>query len=81
MPGASFAEIPVDRITPNAAQPRQVFDDEAMAELVHSIREVGLLQPVVVRPGRQPDPDGERPLRAGDGGAALAGHPDRWTRR
>jgi ParB family chromosome partitioning protein len=47
--GASFAELPIDRITPNAAQPRQVFDQEAMAELVHSIREVGLLQPIVVR--------------------------------
>ena len=50
MPGASFAELPVDRISPNAAQPRSVFDEEAMAELVHSIQEVGLLQPVVVRP-------------------------------
>ena len=49
-PGASFAELPVDRINPNASQPRQVFDEEAMAELVHSIREIGLLQPVVVRP-------------------------------
>jgi len=47
--GARFAEIPVDRIRPNHAQPRQVFDEEAMAELVHSIREIGLLQPVVVR--------------------------------
>ncbi|WP_121253999.1 ParB/RepB/Spo0J family partition protein [Nocardioides ferulae] len=47
--GAYFAEIPVEQITPNRVQPRQVFDEEAMAELVHSIREVGLLQPVVVR--------------------------------
>ncbi|GGO73792.1 ParB/RepB/Spo0J family partition protein [Nocardioides deserti] len=47
--GAYFAEIPVGRITPNRVQPRQVFDEDAMAELVHSIREVGLLQPVVVR--------------------------------
>jgi len=47
--GASFAELPIDEIRPNAAQPRQVFDEEAMAELVHSIREVGLLQPIVVR--------------------------------
>jgi ParB family transcriptional regulator, chromosome partitioning protein len=47
---AHFAELPIDAITPNARQPRQVFDEEAMAELVHSIREVGLLQPVVVRP-------------------------------
>jgi len=47
--GAFFAELPVGQIVPNAVQPRQVFDDEDMAELVHSIREVGLLQPVVVR--------------------------------
>jgi ParB family transcriptional regulator, chromosome partitioning protein len=47
--GASFAELPIDQIVANAAQPRQVFDEEAMAELVHSIREVGLLQPIVVR--------------------------------
>jgi ParB family chromosome partitioning protein len=47
--GAYFAEIPVGQIHPNAVQPRQVFEEEAMAELVHSIREVGLLQPVVVR--------------------------------
>ncbi len=48
--GAWFAELPVADIRPNPRQPRQVFDEEAMAELVHSIREVGLLQPVVVRP-------------------------------
>lgn len=47
--GAYFAEIPVGQITPNRVQPRQVFDEEAMAELVHSIREIGVLQPVVVR--------------------------------
>ncbi|WP_300459646.1 ParB/RepB/Spo0J family partition protein [uncultured Nocardioides sp.] len=47
--GAWFAEVPIDQIVPNAVQPRHVFDEEAMAELVHSIREVGLLQPVVVR--------------------------------
>jgi ParB family transcriptional regulator, chromosome partitioning protein len=48
--GARFAEVPVDRVTPNPRQPREVFDEEAMAELVHSITAVGLLQPVVVRP-------------------------------
>jgi ParB family chromosome partitioning protein len=47
--GAYFAEIPVGDIKPNAVNPRQVFDEDAMAELVHSIKEVGLLQPVVVR--------------------------------
>jgi len=48
-PGAYFAEIPVQQVQPNQRQPRTVFDEEAMAELVHSIQEVGLLQPVVVR--------------------------------
>jgi len=47
--GAYFAEIPVSNLSPNPRQPRQVFEEEAMAELVHSVREVGLLQPVVVR--------------------------------
>ena len=47
--GAYFAELPVAAILPNARQPRQDFDEEAMAELVHSIEEVGLLQPIVVR--------------------------------
>ncbi|GAB3853172.1 ParB/RepB/Spo0J family partition protein [Nocardioides maradonensis] len=47
--GAYFAELPVDAIKPNAVNPRTVFDEEAMAELVHSIKEIGLLQPVVVR--------------------------------
>ena len=49
MPGAYFAELPVGSITPNPRQPRQVFEEEAMAELVHSVKEVGLLQPIVVR--------------------------------
>ncbi|MCD6638713.1 MAG: ParB/RepB/Spo0J family partition protein [Nocardioides sp.] len=47
--GAYFAELPIAQVRPNARQPRQVFEEEAMAELVHSIREIGLLQPVVVR--------------------------------
>ncbi len=47
--GAYFAELPLVQIVPNQVQPRQVFDEEAMAELVHSITEVGLLQPIVVR--------------------------------
>jgi ParB family chromosome partitioning protein len=48
--GATYAELPISSIRPNPRQPREVFDEEAMAELVESIREVGLLQPVVVRP-------------------------------
>ncbi|MEU9846653.1 ParB/RepB/Spo0J family partition protein [Streptomyces sp. NPDC047985] len=47
--GAYFAEIPLGAITPNPRQPREVFDEDALAELVTSIKEVGLLQPVVVR--------------------------------
>jgi ParB family transcriptional regulator, chromosome partitioning protein len=49
VPGARFAEIPVDSIVPNPKQPRQVFDDEALEELKISISEVGFLQPIVVR--------------------------------
>ena len=49
MPGAEFAELPVDSIRPNPKQPRTVFDEDQLAELVHSIREIGVLQPVVVR--------------------------------
>lgn len=47
--GAHFAEIPLDDIKPNPRQPREVFDEDALHELVTSIQEVGLLQPVVVR--------------------------------
>ena len=50
VPGARYAELSVLSIRPNPRQPRQVFDDDDMAELVNSIREVGVLQPVVVRP-------------------------------
>ncbi len=50
MAGAYFAEVPIASVRPSHRQPREVFDEEAMAELVFSIREVGLLQPVVVRP-------------------------------
>ena len=65
--GARFAQLPLDAITPNPLQPRTHFDEEALAELVHSIREVGLLQPVVVRetaPGRYELVMGERRWRA-----------------
>lgn len=49
VPGARFAEVPVDSIMPNPRQPRQVFDEEALIELKSSIEEVGFLQPIVVR--------------------------------
>ena len=72
VPGARFAEIPVGLIHPNPRQPRQVFDEEDIAELAASIAEVGLLQPIVVRqvptaPGEELRYElimGERRLRA-----------------
>lgn len=60
VPGARFAELPVTEVRPNPRQPRQVFDQEAMNELVHSVREVGVLQPVVVRPLVERDASGAR---------------------
>ena len=47
--GAVYRELDPTHIEPNPRQPRQVFDEEALAELVHSIREFGLMQPIVVR--------------------------------
>lgn len=47
--GLALVEAPISQISPNPHQPRSVFDEEAMAELVHSIKEIGLLQPLVVR--------------------------------
>ena len=49
IPDTEFGEIPVDLIDANPRQPRTVFDEDLLAELVHSIREIGVLQPVVVR--------------------------------
>ncbi|QGN34533.1 ParB/RepB/Spo0J family partition protein [Microlunatus sp. Gsoil 973] len=53
--GSYFAEVPVDSIRPNPKQPRQVFDEDELNELAESITEVGLLQPVVVRPLERTD--------------------------
>ncbi|WP_269928671.1 ParB/RepB/Spo0J family partition protein [Kocuria massiliensis] len=53
VPGAQFGEIPVGEIHPNRKQPRQEFDEDEMEELIHSIREIGLLQPIVVRPSSE----------------------------
>lgn len=47
--GAVYREVPVEAVKPNPKQPRQVFDQDALAELEHSIREFGLMQPIVVR--------------------------------
>ncbi|MET9967010.1 ParB/RepB/Spo0J family partition protein [Streptomyces sp. NPDC006356] len=65
--GAHFAEIPLEAITPNPRQPREIFDEDALQELVTSIQEVGLLQPIVVRqigPARYELIMGERRWRA-----------------
>ncbi|MET7298319.1 ParB/RepB/Spo0J family partition protein [Embleya sp. NPDC005575] len=66
-PAALYAELLVDLIVPNPRQPREVFDEEALGELVQSIREVGVLQPVVVRSTNEGTYElvmGERRLRA-----------------
>jgi ParB family chromosome partitioning protein len=69
VPGARLATLSPDDIVPNAKQPRTEFDLEALEELKASIREVGVLQPIVVRPirgdgGRYELIMGERRLRA-----------------
>lgn len=53
--GATYREIPIGEIVANPQQPRHVFDGEALDELVHSIREFGLMQPIVVRPKADDD--------------------------
>ncbi len=47
--GPRYQEVPIGRIRPNPRNPRTVFDEDALAELEHSLREFGLLQPIVVR--------------------------------
>ncbi|MGI8626333.1 MAG: ParB/RepB/Spo0J family partition protein [Geodermatophilaceae bacterium] len=72
VPGLALREIPLKDVAANPQQPRQVFDEDALEELAHSIREFGLLQPIVVRQlssGTYQLVMGERRLRA----AALAG--------
>ena len=67
IPGVTLAELGLDEVDANPGQPRTVFDDEALAELADSIREVGVLQPIVVRPlanGRYQIVMGERRYRA-----------------
>lgn len=64
--GAYFQEIEVDSISPNPRQPREVFDEDRLDELAASIKEVGLLQPVVVRAVE----DGRFELIMGSGGGA-----------
>ncbi|APT85747.1 ParB/RepB/Spo0J family partition protein [Corynebacterium aquilae] len=53
--GATYQELPIGTIVPNEKQPRQVFDEEQLAELIHSIKEFGVMQPIVVRPNSTKD--------------------------
>ncbi|MCB2177435.1 MAG: ParB/RepB/Spo0J family partition protein [Actinomycetales bacterium] len=71
VPGAHFAEVPIESVAPNPRQPRTVFDQDALDELARSIGEIGVLQPVVVRANGAVDGSatyelimGERRLRA-----------------
>ena len=69
VPGARFGHLDINSIRPNAKQPRSVFEPDAFAELIHSIKELGVLQPIVVRsiPGEAGKYElimGERRLRA-----------------
>ncbi|RUP86437.1 ParB/RepB/Spo0J family partition protein [Dermabacter sp. HSID17554] len=50
VPGAEFVEVPIAEIRENPRNPRTVFDDDELDELAYSLREVGVLQPIVVRP-------------------------------
>lgn len=69
-PVAGFTEVELDAVAPNPQQPRRRFDDDALEELAASIREVGVLQPIVVRSGDEEGSyvliAGERRLRAAD---------------
>ncbi|MEA2703829.1 MAG: ParB family transcriptional regulator, chromosome partitioning protein [Actinomycetota bacterium] len=63
--GSAFQELPIASITPNGRQPRSSFDEEAMAALTASVRELGVLQPVLVR-------------EAGEGAYELIAGERRW---
>jgi ParB family chromosome partitioning protein len=66
VPGAQLREVAVADVVPNPRQPRQVFDDEALDELTHSVREFGLLQPIVVRERASDDGQGRYELVMGE---------------
>jgi len=63
--GATFQEVPIDSIVPNPFQPREEFDEGGIAALADSIEQVGVLQPILVRP-------------AADGGYQLIAGERRW---
>ncbi len=62
-PDLGFVTVSLDRVIPNPSQPRKYFDEESLGELAASIREVGILQPIMVRPV---DRDGNYTLIAGE---------------
>lgn len=65
--GATLREVPVDALVPNPRQPRGYFDPAALEELAQSLRQIGMLQPLLVRAradGRYDVVAGERRLRA-----------------
>lgn len=72
VPGARLTRLELSEITPNRVQPRTEFDEDALAELTHSVKEFGVFQPIVVReiepaPKRGPRYEiimGERRFRA-----------------
>lgn len=69
VPGATLRTLDPYRIVPNARQPRHEFDQDALDELIISVREFGVLQPIVVRPLPEGDPrtaDGDYELIMGE---------------
>ncbi|HZA15399.1 MAG TPA: ParB/RepB/Spo0J family partition protein [Pseudonocardiaceae bacterium] len=73
--GAVYQEVPIGSIVPNPKQPRQSFDEESLAELEHSIREFGLMQPIVVRPLPVESAIGQLPAESAIGQLPAIGHP------
>ena len=71
--GAVLSEVPVSSVSPNPNQPRVHFDEESLAELSASITEMGVLQPILVRPL----PGGAFELIAGERRSALDSRPSR----
>jgi len=63
---ARYQEVAPGRIRPNPQQPRKIFDEAAHGELVHSIRQIGLLQPVVVRRLTPAVPEADFEIIAGE---------------
>ena len=67
IPGMELIEVDINSVDPNPKQPRKIFEEDAMNELAYSLREIGLLQPIVVRAktkNRYELIAGERRLRA-----------------